>query len=176
MSVRKITQLAFVAAFAMMAIACDNDKMRAKLPKVPPPEQKTAGCPELQGFWGTMDDTGNTTPIALFDKSEDGLFRYTDLQNFKESIVVGQDALTLTLREGDAQGKRNLGMLFCKDGVITTRVVETDSDPATEDQITLKVWTLDDSSASGQVEITKPDGSKTTEILVKVIIEDRDRE
>lgn len=178
MSSKNFIRLVLATAFAMTAVACDHDKLKARLPDMPPPPSKTSGCPEVEGIWGQMDESGKATPVAVFDKSEEGFFRFTDLEKYKESIVVGENAFELSRRQEvkESVGIRSTGMLFCQDGIVSTRFVESGPDSSLPERVTTKTWTLDPVSLTGSVETIWPDGKKVTETLVKVVIEDQVKE
>jgi hypothetical protein len=179
MNRQNFTRLALGATLILSAIGCDHDKgMRSKLPDLPPPPAKTSGCPQVDGIWGTLDKDGKATPVAVFDKSEQGFFRYTNLDKYEGAIIVGENAVEVTRRDEvkESIGIETSGMMFCREGAASIRYVESGPDSSLPDRITVKRWTFDSTALTGQLETTWPDGTKSTESVIKVVLDDKTKE
>jgi hypothetical protein len=180
MNSKIFTRLALIAAFAMTAIACENGTMRAKLPKQPEkptPPVVADGCPEALGIWGKVEEDGTKVPVAVLGRDQDGNFIYTNVESYKEIMTNGQNSIELSKRDGSqSPNVTTIGKVTCEEGKMITEVTEIGPTSSLPDRVTKTVWSFDDASATGNIEITLPSGEVKTDVVVKIVIEDQEKE
>lgn len=139
-------------ALVLSALGCGKSRIEAHVPRGLLKSQEIPGaCPlAIEGFWG-VEKGGKPVPIAIFDRTQDGDIRYTDLET--DEIVLVADA------EPQPVDETTSANLDCMQGKIRMQF-------STTNELTVKIWSFDIESGHGTIETIYESGRKFAKPIV----------